>query len=336
MSDTTTDILYSFVAPVYNEAEGLEHFYDRLKAVAEGLGEPYEILFVNDGSTDDSLEVLRHLAARDGRVKYIDFSRNFGHQLAVTAGYDFATGRAVISLDSDCQHPPEVIPQLIERWQGGAEVVCTVRSDTDGISRFRRGLGRWVYRAIHRLSGLDVADQADFRLLDRKVVLALRGLREQARFVRGLVRWVGFRQATVPYQAEKRHAGQSHYSLRQLAAMGLAGAMNFSLMPLRTVGGVGLALWAAGGLYALIAGLGAWLWGWGFSGLALLGLALTGLQLVCLAAVGEYVGRIYEEAKGRPLYVVRHAHGFEADETLEPEAPAQPPSASYSRFSVMT
>jgi len=337
MDDTTHDeVMFSLVCPVFNEEEGLEHFYERLKAVAEQFGERYEILFINDGSSDRSPEILRTLAERDGSVKVVDFSRNFGHQAAVTAGYDYAAGRAVITLDSDCQHPPELIPKLIEKWQGGAEVVYTVRQDTAGIGGLRRWIGRCVYRIISKSGGIDVVDQADFRLLDRKAVDALRALREQARFVRGLVRWIGFRQAAVPFTAEQRHAGTSGYSVGQLARMGFAGLLNFSLAPIRTIGWVGAALLACGLLYTMIAGPLALSGRTGFSGVAALLLTLSGVQLLALAAVGEYVGRIYEEAKGRPLYVVRHLQGFESIEDLaSPEAPT--PSAEESpRFSVMT
>jgi len=333
---THDEVMFSFVCPVFNEQEGLEHFYQRLKAVAEQIGERYEILFVNDGSTDRSAEILRTLAERDGAVKVVDFSRNFGHQAAVTAGYDYAAGRAVVTLDSDCQHPPEMIPKLIEKWQGGAEVVYTVRQGTKGIGGLRRWVGRCVYRIIFRAGGIDVVDQADFRLLDRKAVDAVRGLREHARFVRGLVRWIGFRQAAVSYTAESRHAGTSGYSLRQLARMGFAGLLNFSLAPIRLVGLAGAALLGGGLLYVLIAGVLALSGRAAFSGVVALLLTLTGVQLLALAAVGEYVGRIYEEAKGRPLYLVRHLQGFESKEDLaSPEAPT-PSREGSPRFSVMT
>lgn len=336
MDEHSSEIMYSFVCPVYNEAQGLEHFYERLKAVIDQLGESYEILFINDGSTDQSLPVIRELARRDGAVKYIDFSRNFGHQAAVTAGYDFACGRAVICLDSDCQHPPELITQLVENWQSGAEVVYTVRRDTRDISGLRRWAGRCVYRLISKASGMDLIDQADFRLVDRRVVLALRQMREQARFVRGLVRWAGFRQMGVPYTAEKRHAGASGYSLRQLARMGMAGLLNFSLLPIRAVGWLAaamllaaVALLAIGGPMCLLSAL-------RFPWLLFAALLLSGLNLLALAAVGEYVGRIYEEAKSRPLYIVRHAQGFEADEAARTPSAAVPSQENPSRFSVMT
>ncbi len=201
-----TAIRLSFVTPVHNEAEVLEAFYSRLREVAEDLSEPYEIIFVDDGSTDASLEIIQRMHEEDDHVKYVVLSRNFGHQEALTAGYDYAGGEAVIALDADCQHPPEVIPELVAMWRQGYEVVYTVKSEDRQVSRLRRLAVKCVYRLISRASGLDVIDQADFRLLDRKVVEVIRRLREKSRFLRGLVRWVGFRQAAVAYEPAPRQA----------------------------------------------------------------------------------------------------------------------------------
>jgi len=305
-------IKYSFVVPVYNEQEVIEKFHERLTAVADGLGENYEIVMVDDGSTDDTPDLLAKLAQMDRHVKVVEFSRNFGHQVAITAGYDFAEGQAVICLDADCQHPPELIPQLIEKWTEGYEVVYTVREDTSGISPIRRGLGRMVYRFIRLVSGSDLADQADFRLMDRCAVRALRTAREQARFVRGLVKWIGFRQIGVKYKADERAAGQSKYSLRQLARMAGAGIFNFSLGPLRLAGFLGAIMVAAALIYAILAPC---LWAFGLStgpwwtlSAAIVG--IFGLQFVLIGVLGEYVGRTFEESKSRPLYVIRHKLGF--------------------------
>ena len=335
MNDQTIDdITFSFVAPVFNEQDGLEAFHQRLSAVAKKLSEPYEIVLVNDGSTDNTDQVLRRLVQSDPAVKVVEFSRNFGHQLAVTAGYDHARGRAVITLDADCQHPPELIPDLVARWREGFEVVCTVRRDTVGISRFRRAVGRLVYKVIKFLSGTDLTDQADFRLMDRLAVAALQRTREHARFVRGLVHWIGFRQTTVPYTAEARTAGVSNYSLRQLAGMATAGVFNFSVKPLRLMAALGGLLMTAGFLYAVVA-LILWPFGsapGGLSHLAMAVVALFGLQFIMLGLLGEYVGRIFEEAKGRPLYIVRQTHGFEADqeESAPPDQQQEDASAEMS------
>lgn len=321
-SKTPADITFSFVVPAFNEQEGLEHFYGRLKVVADQLGEPYEIIFVNDGSTDDTATVIRHLREMDGRVKCVEFSRNFGHQVAITAGYDFAQGKAVISLDGDCQHPPELIPELVARWREGFEVVCTVRKDTEGLSRFRRWIGHVIYRVIRLATGADLTDQADFRLLDRKVVQALRNHREHARFVRGLVHWVGFRRAAVPYKAERRAAGLPGYTLRQSVNMSTAGVFNYSLMPLRLAGVVGAALLGISATYAILALL---LWPFGLApaaavSVAMLFVAMFGVQFLLMGILGEYVGRIFEEAKARPLYILRETFGFDTEDQAAKQA----------------
>jgi len=320
---------FSFVVPAYNEQEGLEHFYGRLKLVADELGEPYEIVFVNDGSTDDTAGVIRRLAAVDPRVKAVEFARNFGHQVAVTAGYDFARGRAVVSLDADCQHPPEMIGEMVSRWREGFEVVYTVRKDTQGISPLRRGLGRLAYRVIRLASGADLTDQADFRLLDRKVVDVLCRHREHARFVRGLVHHVGFRQVALGYTAERRAAGHSGYTLKQLMGMTTAGLFNFSLLPLRVAPAVGSVLLLGAVVYAVVA-LVLWPLGLAPSGWVSVAAAfagLFGLQFVLLGILGEYVGRTFDEAKRRPLYIVRETLGFGEEGTPSPEPAESEPEA---------
>jgi len=320
----SSETTFSFIVPVHNEQEGLENFHGRLKAVADKLGEPYEIIFVNDGSQDATAQILRRLADADPRVRAVEFSRNFGHQVAVTAGYDFAVGKAVISLDSDCQHPPELIPDLVARWREGYEVVYTVRQDTHGISAVRRAIGRLTYAVIRWASGADLTDQADFRLVDRKAADALRELREHARFIRGLVRWIGFRQVSVPYTAERRAKGRSSYSLKQLAGMSMAGVFNFSVLPLRLVSTLGGVLAGAALAYAVLALV---LWAFrippgGWWSLTMLVLGLSGVQFLFLGILGEYLGRIFEETKGRPLYVVRDKIGY------APPKPAPPPGAT--------
>jgi dolichol-phosphate mannosyltransferase len=321
---TPPDITFSFVVPAFNEQEGLEHFYGRLKVVADQLGEPYEIIFVNDGSTDDTATAIRRLGEMDPRVKCVEFSRNFGHQAAVTAGYDFAKGKAVISLDSDCQHPPELIPELVARWREGFEVVCTIRRETEGPSRFRRWIGHVTYRVIRLATGADLTDQADFRLLDRKVVEALRNHREHARFIRGLVHWVGFRRAAVPYKAERRAAGSPTYTLRQSVNMFTAGVFNYSLLPLRLAGVVGAALLGISAIYAVFAVL---LWPLGLApaaaaSVAMLFVAMFGVQFLLMGILGEYVGRIFEETKARPLYILRETFGFDTEDQAAKQAQA--------------
>ncbi len=313
----------SFVVPLHDEQEGLEAFHARLSKVVGELGEPYEVVYVNDGSTDRTGELLRRLVEADERVRVVEFSRNYGHQVALTAGYDHAGGRAVISLDGDGQHPPEMIPQLLARWREGFEVVYTVRRDTEGISPVRRAVGRAVYRVLHLATGMELTDQADFRLLDRAVVDALRDHREQGRFLRGLVKHVGFRQTGLAYTAERRMAGRSSYSLRQLARMSTAGLFNFSSAPLRAAPAVGALMLALALLYLPIAII---LWAAGVAppggvSLGMLLVGLFGLQFLFLGVLGEYLVRVFEEAKGRPLYVVRERLGFaRVPEPATPEA----------------
>jgi len=302
----------SFVVPVHNEAEGLEAFYRRLIAAAEQLGETFEVVFVDDGSDDGSADILRRLAGEDKRVRVVELSRNFGHQLALTAGYDHATGEAVISLDADGQHPPELIGKLVDKWREGYEVVYTVRQSSPDVPAVRRWAGFVAYKLIRACSGVDLTDQADFRLLDRRAVDALCSAREQGRFLRGLVRWIGFKQAAVPYQAEPRRAGTSSYSLRQLLRMVGAGVFNFSLAPLRIMGVLGGLMLAAAAAYAVVS-LIAWPFGyvagpwWHVLAVAL---GLFGVQFLFLGLLGEYIGRIFEQVKARPLYVVRRKVGF--------------------------
>lgn len=322
---TPGSVTFSFIAPVHNEEAGLERFHSRLTAVAKKLGEPYEIILVNDGSIDASDAVIRRLAIVDPHVKYVEFSRNFGHQAAITAGYDHASGRAVISLDSDCQHPPELIPELVAQWREGFEIVYTVRRDTRGISLVRRATSRLAYRMIRFVSGIDLTNQADFRLMDRRAVEALKANREHARFVRGLVRWIGFRQTGIPYTAEARTTGRSTYTLRQQLNMTTAGMFNFSVRPLRLIAGLGGVLMGLAMFYLVLCLALLWPLAAVPSGLWHLAMAvvgLTGLQMTALGLVGEYVGRIFEEAKGRPLYVVRQVGGFEPA-TPPPQAQAE-------------
>jgi len=337
-------ITFSFVAPVYNEQDGLEEFYHRLTAVANKLGEPYEIILVNDGSTDDTAGVLRRLATDDSRVRVVELSRNFGHQVAVTAGYDYACGRAVISLDADGQHPPEMIPDMVSRWREGFEVVYTVRRDTKGIRPLRRGIGRLMYRLIRSSSGADLTDQADFRLLDRKALEALKTVREQARFVRGLVRWIGFRQVGIPYTAQKRIAGKSNYSFKQLMRMSTAGVYNFSSRPLRMAPAIGTFLVVAAVIYAAAAVIYAlavaafnlpWVpWPWWLHVMAAM-VAMFGVQFLLFGVMGEYIARIFDQTKGRPLYIVREKIGFPKPSGEEEEAQKQE-LAPRERFSVFT
>ena len=307
-----SNVTFSFVVPVFNEQDGLEEFYRRLTTAAAALGETYEIIFVNDGSIDETAAVLRRLAAADECIRVVEFSRNFGHQVALTAGYDYAAGRAVISLDGDCQHPPELIAQLIARWREGFEVVYTVRKDTEGISATKRLMVRAGYRLIAAITGIDLTDQADFRLLDRKALDALKAHREQQRFLRGLVRWIGFRQTALPYVAAKRASGRSTYSLKQTLRMAGAGIFNYSLKPLRLATAAGGLLVAVAAAY-LVVSLLLWPFGLACGAMTHLWMFVTGMfgvNFLLLGLVGEYVGRTFEQSKARTLYIVRETIGL--------------------------
>ncbi len=304
------DPVFSVVAPVYNEQESIAAFSARVMEVMERLGEPFELVLVDDGSSDRSPELLRALAAHDPRIRVARLSRNFGHQMALTAGMDLARGQAVITLDSDLQDPPELIPELVAKWRAGGEVVYAQRTRRRGETLFKRASAAAFYRLLRRLTSLDIPpDAGDFRLLDRRVVNALGQMRERRRFLRGLSVWVGFRQVAVPYERRERYAGATKYPLRKMLALAADGVIGFSDAPLRLAGGLGLALFVLGALglaitaalytLALVSVTLALL-----VGLAALAVSLTGLQLTFTGALGAYVASVSDDARARPLYIV--------------------------------
>jgi dolichol-phosphate mannosyltransferase len=302
--------VFSVVAPVYNERESLAAFCARTLDVMERLGQPFELLLVDDGSSDGTAELLRALATHDSRVRVARLSRNFGHQLALTAGMDLARGQAVITLDSDLQDPPELIPQLVAKWRAGGEVVYAQRTRRRGETLFKRATATAFYRLLRCLTALDIPpDTGDYRLLDRSVVDALGQLRERRRFLRGLTVWAGYRQLAVPYERQERYAGSTKYPLRKMLALATDAITSFSDAPLRLAGALGIALTVLGvpglalaaALYAL--GLAPMLPALG-AGLAALAITLTGLQLTFTGALGLYVGALTDESRARPLYLV--------------------------------
>jgi dolichol-phosphate mannosyltransferase len=300
--------VYSIVAPVFNEGETLPHFYARIVEVMEGVGEPFELILVNDGSRDNSFAVMRELHERDARVRAVNFSRNFGHQIAISAGMDHARGSAVVIIDSDLQDPPEVIPELIARWKDGAEVVYAQRSKRVGETAFKLITASLFYRLIARITKMDIPrDTGDFRLLDRRVVDALVSMREHHRFMRGLSVWVGFRQEAVRYERHERFAGSTKYPLLKMIRFSLDAITGFSYAPLQlatTFGFVLAGLSLIGILIAIIARvLGGAIQGQGTTLIVVL--FLGGIQLIFLGVIGEYLGRIYDEVRARPLYIVR-------------------------------
>ncbi len=313
---------FSVVAPVFNEEALIEEFCQRTIAALEPLGEPFELVLVNDGSRDRSGMILRAIHERDARVRVINFSRNFGHQLAITAGTDYARGRAVIVIDSDLQDPPEVIPELIAKWREGYEVVYAVREEREGETWFKRTTASAFYRLIARITNVELpVDAGDFRLMDRKVVDALNRIREHHRFMRGLSVWVGFRSTGVSYTRHARKAGSTKYPFRKMLKFALDGITSFSYLPLQLATYLGFIVAALSLIFILVVfvmRLGspdpqeAAFYGQA-STLASV-LFIGAVQLISLGIIGEYVGRIYDEVKGRPLYIVAEALGFsEAD-----------------------
>jgi len=299
----------SIIIPAYNEAPNLGPLYERLRRVWEEEPADWELLLVDDGSTDGTYEEALRLNARDPRVQAISFSRNFGHQMALTAGLDLADGDAVIVMDADLQHPPELITDFVKRWKEGYDIVYTVRASTEDASWSKRITSALFYRIFKRLSGFAInVNAADFRLLDRKVVLSFRGIRERVRFLRGLTSWVGYRSTAVPYHAGKRQSGQSKYSLRRMVSFAVDGLTSFSAAPLHMAVYLGFGLAVVGFLYSAYALYARFLSHTAISGwtsLIMVSLIIGGVQLIVLGIIGIYIGKLYDEVKQRPLYLVQ-------------------------------
>jgi dolichol-phosphate mannosyltransferase len=310
--------LVSIVIPCFDESAVIETTADALLRFCESQPRhEFELVFVDDGSRDDTAARLAERAAHDPRVKLIRLSRNFGHQAAVTAGMDAATGDAVAVIDADLQDPPSALGEMIAAWERGHDVAYGVRTSRAGESRFKTFTAAAFYRCLHRVSQVDIpVDAGDFRLMDRAVVEVLKGMPERHRFLRGLVSWVGFDQVPVPYARAARAAGTSKYPLRKMLAFASDGIVSFSTAPLRVAMQLGLlssAVALAGIVYALCVRLFTAQWVQGWAAIFIAVLFVGGVQLVCLGIIGSYVGRIYEESKRRPLYVVRSTVGFGRD-----------------------
>jgi glycosyltransferase involved in cell wall biosynthesis len=304
-------ITYSIVAPIYNEIDNLPLLYQRIKEVMDSSEKPWELLLVDDGSTDGSTEKIRELARDDKRVRPIIFARNFGHQVAITAGWDYARGEAVIIIDADLQDPPEVMLDLAKKWQEGYEVVYAVRAEREGESWFKRFTASFFYRLIARITDVKIpVDTGDFRLMDRKVVDVLKTMRERHRFPRGMSAWVGFKQIGVKYNRAARYAGETKYPFRKMLRLALNAITSFSYLPLQVATffgfiSAGIAIIGIPIVIALRISGAPQLTGQATTLIAVL--FLGGVQLISLGILGEYVGRLYDEAKGRPLYIVREA-----------------------------
>jgi polyisoprenyl-phosphate glycosyltransferase len=298
--------LLSVVAPVYNEQELVEAFVQRTCRALAGYA--FELVLVNDGSSDDTPRLLDRIAEEDPRVRVIHLSRNFGHQAALTAGLEHAIGDAVAMIDADLQDPPELIAQMVERWGEGAEVVYAVRKHRPGETAFKLATASWFYKLFNKLTQVDLEpNSGDFRLLDRRALDALLSMTERSRFLRGMTVWVGFTQTAVPYEREARTAGETKYTLRKMLRFSLDAIASFSHLPLQLATYVGLL--SAGVAFVaipVVIGLhfaGSYLPGFGTITIAIL--LIGGIQLIALGVIGEYVGRIYDEVKHRPLYIVR-------------------------------
>jgi glycosyltransferase involved in cell wall biosynthesis len=307
-------VKYSIVIPLYNEESGLAVLVERLQELMAQFDGPAEVVMVDDGSRDGTYALAQSAAVKDPRFKLIEFSRNFGHQVAITAGMDAAAGDAVIIMDADLQDPPYVVLQMIEKWKEGYEVVYGLREHREGERLFKTATASMFYGLLHRIADTDTpVDVGDFRLVDRKALNAFLQMRENNRYVRGMFSWVGFRQTGVSYTREERFAGTTHYTLRKMVKLASNGILGFSTAPLRLALSAGVFLAIASVIYGVVA-IALKLAGVtlvpGYASLLFAITFLSGIQLAVLGVVGLYVGRIYDEARGRPLYVVRERHGF--------------------------
>jgi dolichol-phosphate mannosyltransferase len=304
-------ITYSIVAPIYNELENLPELYRRVKEVMDSTGENWELVLVDDGSSDGSTDAICELGRQDARVRPVIFARNFGHQIAITAGWDYARGDAVVTIDADLQDPPELILDMARKWKEGYEVVYAVRAEREGQSWFKLWTASLFYRIIYRITDVKIPlDTGDFRLMDRKVVDVLKQMRERHRFPRGMSAWVGFKQIGVEYKRAARLSGETKYPFRKMFRLALNAITSFSYFPLQVATFFGFA--SAGiaivaiipVIYLRMTGSQAF---FGQATTLIAVLFLGGVQLISLGVLGEYIGRLYDEAKGRPLYIVREA-----------------------------
>ncbi|MBA9088388.1 dolichol-phosphate mannosyltransferase [Fontibacillus solani] len=318
------DVFCSVIVPMYNEEEVIEHTYTRLKQVMDCTGENYEIIFVNDGSRDRTEEIVKPISRSDPHVRLIQFSRNFGHQVAISAGMDYASGQSVVIIDADLQDPPEIILEMIDKWQEGYQVVYGRRLMRKGESVFKKVTAKLFYRVLGKLTQVDIPlDTGDFRLIDRQVCDVMKGLKEKNRFIRGLVGWAGFRQTSVEYVREERFAGVTKYPLRKMISFAADGITSFSHKPLKIASYIGVTLSLSSFVYLFVVLLQKWMElgtvpGW--ASIVAINLFFNGIVLMLLGVMGEYIGRIYDESKDRPLYIVREALGYHSRDNRSVES----------------
>lgn len=328
-------MLVSIVVPCFNEEEVIKetakrliNVTDKIKVRLRGLSKEdkfedrknpdnwdFELIFINDGSKDRTEEILKKLSEDFCVIKVINFSRNFGHQIAVTAGIDASQGDAVVLIDADLQDPPELIEKMIELWIKGFEVVYATRTKRQGENKFKLTTARIFYRVLNLLSDTPIPlDTGDFRLMDRSVVNVLKNMPERDRFIRGMVSWVGFNQISLPYERKERFAGKSKYPLRKMMAFAISGIMSFSIKPLRLsiwLGFISSIMAFLFCIYAIVLKLFTSQTIEGWTSIVIAIMFMGGVQLICLGVLGEYIGRIYEKSKDRPLYIVKNSFGFQ-------------------------
>lgn len=316
MSETktpATGFLLSIVVPAFNEEAVLPAFHERVSRVLDPLDADIELVFVNDGSNDGTLQLLQDLKAKDARIAIVDLSRNFGKEIAMTAGLDHAKGDAVVIIDADLQDPPELIPEMIREWQNGYDMVYAKRISREGETMMKKTTAHFFYRIMNQLSRVKIpADTGDFRLLSRRAVQALAGLREQHRFMKGLFAWIGYPQKAIEYHREPRHKGTSKWGYIGLWNFAIEGITSFSTLPLRLSTYVGLLTAIGAFIYGMIIVIETLAFGNpvpGYPSLLVVILFLGGIQLMAIGVIGEYLGRMFDETKGRPLYLVK---GYEA------------------------
>lgn len=307
--------IYSVVVPLYNEEPVINECCKRLKSVMDSTGEPYEIILVNDGSRDKTLEIAREICKKDKNIKLVSFSRNFGHQAAITAGMKYSSGRAIVFIDADLQDPPEVILKMIEKWKEGFDVVYGKRVKRKGETFFKKASAKAYYRLLNWMTDMKIpVDAGDFRLIDRKVCAALKRFPERNRYIRGLISWLGFKQTGVEFVREERFAGETEYPLKRMLKLAFDGLASFSYKPLKLPMYIGIIISFLCLIYIVIivckqlftvSATPVWAF------IAAISLFFNGVILIVLGIMGEYVARIYDETKGRPLYVVSEELGFE-------------------------
>lgn len=314
---STSHPTISLVVPMYNESEALGVFFERVQRELEKVGEAYEIICINDGSRDDTPEKLVRETERDSRIKIIDLSRNFGKEVAMTAGLDMAAGDAVIPIDADLQDPPELIGELVDKWREGFDVVLAVRSDRTSDTALKRRSANWFYAIMKKLGEVPIPPNAgDFRLMDRQVVEALKRVPERTRFMKGLFAWLGFRTTTVYFTREKRAAGQTSWNYSKLWNFALDGIVSFSTAPLKVWSYFGIATSIIALVYLIVIVFRTLLFGAdvpGYASLMAVILFFSGLNMLSLGVIGEYLSRIFVEGKQRPLYVVRKTYGLDSE-----------------------